>query len=162
MPGLRKIVAEFDQVPDLGTVVGPDSFGMNSKGEVVFTAALLGVNSYPRSGILISLPDSGPKRVAFIGDDAPGGGSFTAFGARQVNSETQVAFFANTTVGTTSGQGIFMASPGTPALQKVVRTGDAWPTGSGFTFAGFNSSLALNDSGQVAFLGTRSAPGRPG
>ena len=61
--GLRKIVAEFDQVPDLGTVVGPESFSMNGKGEVVFTAALLGSNIYPRAGILANLPDSGLRKV---------------------------------------------------------------------------------------------------
>ena len=159
---LRKIVAEFDQVPDLGTVVGPDSFNMNGKGEVVFTAALLGAASYPRNGILASLPDGGLKSVVFTGDGAPGGGSFTAFGAPQINSKTQVAFLADTADGTAPGQGIFMASPEGPPLQKVVRTGDAWPAGAGFTFRSLDSSLAFNDSGQVAFLGTRSNPGRPG
>jgi hypothetical protein len=162
MTGLRKIVAEFDQVPDLGTVAGPDSFAMNSKGEVVFTAALLGAASYPLGGILASLPASGLRSMAFTGD-APGGGTITSFGALQLNNRTQVAFFARTAADVPPRQaGIFIASLAPPSLQKVVRTDDPWPTGTGFTFRRFlDSSLSLNDIGQVAFLGQRSGPGGP-
>ncbi len=159
MSGLRKIVADFDQVPKSGTVVGPDSLSMNGKGEVVFTAALLGSDSYPRAGILASLPDSGMKTAVLTGDAAPGGGTITSFDALQLNNQSQVAFFAGTTVGTTAGQGIFLASLEPPSLQKVVRTGDSGPA---VTFSALDSSLSLNDLGQVAFLGTATNPWRIG
>jgi hypothetical protein len=150
MPEPRKIVAEFDQVADAGTVVDPDGFSMNSKGEVVFTAALLGSDFYPRGGILASLPASGVKRSVLAGDSVPGGGTITSFGAPQFNNQSQVAFFANTTVGRTAGQGIFIASDA-EGIQAVARQGGAWPGGG--TFNSFIGSVVLNDSGQVAFRG---------
>jgi hypothetical protein len=152
--GIRKIVADFDQVPKLGTVVGPESFAMNNKGEVVFTAALLGAGSYPLGGILASFPDGGLKRAVLTGDGVEGEGTITSFGASQLNNQSQVAFFADTTVGTSASQAIFLASLEPPSLQKIARMGDG--------FLNLDSRLALNDGGQVAFMGTNSNINRKG
>jgi hypothetical protein len=158
--GLRKIVAEFDQVPDVGTVVGPDSFSMNGKGEVVFTAALLGSNVYPRAGILANLPDSGLQKAVLAGDGVPGGDTITSFGAPQLNNQSQVAFKAGTTSSQgMTGQGVFIApiTPAAEGIQAVARQGDAMP-GGGPTFGSFGN-VALNDSGQVAFRGNGTSGG---
>jgi len=150
MAGLRKILAEFDQVPDVGAVVSPESFAMNSQGEVEFTAALLAPDSYPRGGILVSRPASGLEKAVVGGDAAPSGGTFASFGPPQFSNQCQVAFQATTT----GGQGgIFIASPGQP-IQEVIRTGAEWPDGGG-SFSGFYNSVAVNESGQVAFRGSR-------
>ncbi len=149
MLGLRKIVAEFDYVPGAGTVASAGGLSMNAKGEVVFVAALLGSDFYPRLGILGSVPATGLEAAILAGRDAPGGGTFTSFGLPQLNNGTQVAFFANTT----AGQGIFIATKDASTL-AVARAGDPWPGGGIFT--GFANSLMLNDSGQVAFRGNKS------
>jgi len=159
MIGLRKIVAEFDEVPDAGTILGPGNFSMNAKGEVVFQAGLLGSDFYPRSGIIGSLPATGLERAILVGDSLPCGGQVASFGAPILNNNTQVAFFASSNISGVAG--IYVASPTPPNLQKVVCTGDAWPTGGG-TFTNLNNAIAFNVAGQVAFQGGRSAPSRQG
>jgi hypothetical protein len=94
--------------------------------------------------------------VVLTGDPAPGGGTFSSFGAPQLNNQTQVAFHAGTMDGATAGSGIFIATKDPPALEAVATTATAWPTGG--TFGSFNTSLALNASGQVAFRATRGGP----
>ena len=159
MSGLRKIVAEFDQVADEGTVVGPGSFSMNGKGEVVFTAALLGSRFYPSTGILANFPGSGLQRVVLTGAGVPGGDTITSFAASQLNNQSQVAFQAGTTSGQgIPGQGVFIAPIATAAegIQAVARQGDDMPGGGAFaTF----SSVVLNDRGQVGFRGTGTSGG---
>ncbi len=149
MIGLRKIVAEFDQVIDAGTVVGPGSFSMNGKGELVFLTTLLGAGVYPCIGMLASLPASGLERVVLLGDGAPGGGTINSLGSPQLNNQSQVALWANTT----AGDGIFLATKDPPSFQAVARAAiTSWPDGGG-TFNSFGSGVLLNDSSQVAFLG---------
>jgi hypothetical protein len=161
--GTRKIVAEFDQVPDAGTVLIPYNISMNGKGDAVFTAGLLGSDQYPRGGILRSRPETGLQKVALTGDELPGGGRIASLGAPQLNNQSQVAFQAFTdTPALPPVAGIFLASPEPPYLQQVVRTGDAWPGGGAFTVGGLNANVSLNDKGQVAFLGTSQPQGRPG
>ncbi len=157
--GVRKIVAEFDPAPELGTVALPYNISMNGKGDVVFTAGILSSDQYPRGGILRSRPDTGLQRVVLTGDELPGGGRAMFFGAPQLNNQTQVAFQTGIDTG---GAGIFVASPEPPYLQQVVRTGDAWPGGDAFTVFGLNGNVSLNDKGQVAFLGTSQPQARPG
>ncbi len=159
-PGLRKIVSEFDQVPGLGTVVGPDNLQMNVKGEVVFTGALLGSNTYPASGILASLPETGVQKVALLGESLPGGDTIASISPPQLNRQSQVAFLAATVVpdqpAQSQGQGVFI-TPITPTdggLLAVARSGDVLPGGSTFVLRPNTfGSIVLNDNGQVAFRG---------
>jgi len=157
--GLRKIVSEFDYVPDLGAVVGLDNLAMNGKGEVIFTAALLGSTVYPTAGILSSLPDSGLQKAVFAGDSVPGGDIIATFGLPQLNNQSQIAFQATTvTPGQgTKGYGIFVApiTPAADGILAVARQGEAMPGGSAFAPSAIAfGSVVLNDSGQVAFRGT--------
>jgi hypothetical protein len=157
MSGLRKIVAEFDEIPDAGTVISPGGFVMNAKGVVLFTGSLLGSNFYPRAGILASLPETGLERTVLAGDSAPGGGNFTSFGSPQINNENQMAFFAQAGTG---GAGIYIASQAA-GVKAVARQNSQWPGGG--QFANFGNTVALNDKGLVAFRGGKAGTGtQPG
>lgn len=88
--------------------------------------------------------------IARLSQSAPNGGNYTAFHwAFPINNSGDVAFAASTS-GTSTG-GIFRGSGATTVT--IARQGDVAPTGDGvFTDLGFRTP-ALNDAGQVAFLG---------
>ena len=81
---------------------------LNSTGQVVFRALVLGLN-----GIYVGSAGGALQRVAQAGGPAPGGGTFsTLSGAAAINSAGQVAFFATTTGGPGQNQGVFVGTPG--------------------------------------------------
>lgn len=163
MGGLRRIVGEFDPAPNGGVIPNLGMFAMNGKGEVVVNTPLLRPSSgvYPDNGILASLPGAGLVEVASSATPVPGlpNKNFTlSFGPPQINNQSQAAFYATTYdfVTSTNGAGIFLVSEA--AYVHVAHTGDTWPGLGGGTIGGFNSSLSLNDSGQVAFQANKSVP----
>ena len=72
-----------------------------------------------------------------------------------INASGQVAFYASLTGGSSS-QGIFVGTPG--AVQALVLQNTAAPGGGTFSTIDSNH-LALNGSGQVAFIGTTTVRG---
>jgi hypothetical protein len=159
--GFRKVVGEFDKLADVGTLINPGNFSINGKGEAVFTTPLLGAATYPASGFLASRPGSGLQRVVLVGDDLPGGGhASTSLGPPQLNNQSQVAIPTGTDIPNVSG--IFLASLDAQEILQVIRAGDAWPGADAVVFGTLNTSIALNDAGQVAFLANSSQPVRPG
>lgn len=87
--------------------------------------------------------------VVVTGDSPPDGdGSFSLFSDPIINDFGQTAFKASLTE-TSNDSGIFR---GGAALAEIARDGHPSPL-RGWTFTSFRSEPALNNSGQVAFVG---------
>lgn len=96
------------------------------------------------------------RAVAFSAASAPGGSTFSAFGAPLLNDLGQTAFF-----GTAGADGIW--SEGTGSLSLVAKTGTSAAGISGAMFSTFSilarPFFVLNDNGNVAFAAVVSGPG---
>jgi hypothetical protein len=88
------------------------------------------------------------KPLAFLGDEAPGGGTFFAvFESNVINNRGDVLFGSNVT--TEDAAGVFLLRKGSH-VSEIARTGESAPGGSVFVF-GFLSPITLNNRGDVAF-----------
>ena len=84
--------------------------------------------------------------VAFLGDPAPGGGTFVNdFEPGGLNSHGDMAFGADVSTG---GEGVFLRHKG--QITDLGRTGGAAPGGGSFEF-GFLGTVGLNDQGDMVF-----------
>jgi hypothetical protein len=157
-----RIVGEGDSAPGIGGAlygVSADFSLINDNEEVAFaTNRVIGAPVYPAGVIFTHKPGVGIQKVAATGDAAPGtgGGTFVSFGSvqtppSQMNSQGQVAFFANITgsAGNASRNGVFIGSVSGGA-QAVARMGDLSPIGGAFVNI-TNTDISLNESGQVTF-----------
>jgi hypothetical protein len=125
---------------------------VNSSGQVAFRAGLTGPGA--ANGIFAGAPGS-VQAVARQLQLAPGGGAFSDFNNPSINSSGEVAFIASLTGGP-STQGIYVGAPG--AIQAAALQGSAAPGGG--TFSSFSSQyVAINSSGQLAFIGTTTVRG---
>ena len=126
----------------------------NNSGQVAFSSDLSGGSS--TRGIFIGNAGS-VQAVALQGTAAPGGGTYTGLnGAPAINNAGQVAFTDR--LGNPDGlqSGVFAGAPG--SVQAIAIVGNATPAGG--TYNGFNPLVAINGSGQVAFLaGVDGLPG---
>jgi hypothetical protein len=135
---------------------------VNNMGDVAFFASLAGTSgsTSDNQGIFIRKGDA-LMTIVRRGQDAPdGNGRFLNLNTPDdvaINEAGQVAFLATltgTASGSTDNTGLFRGDGTT--LTQIVRTGDRAPDGSVIN----NLSLpALNDAGQVAFLGGLVATG---
>jgi hypothetical protein len=93
-----------------------------------------------------SLPSYGFEPLAFLGDAAPGGGTFELdFEPGAINNRGELAFVADTSTG---GEGVFLASKG--RITALARAGQPAPGGGTYT-DGVLSTVSINDQGDVAF-----------
>jgi hypothetical protein len=130
-----------DAVPGGDVITNIAGLSSNDVGTIAFTAQLRG-----GVGILLSHEDRTLIEVVRNGSPMPGGGTFSLTpDPPSVNAAGQVAFAAQA--------GIFLASNG--GIAPVVRVGDPAPGGGQFTAL---RNPSLNDSGQVAFIGSVSSP----
>lgn len=84
--------------------------------------------------------------VAFLGDPAPGGGTFVNdFEPGGLNSDGDMAVGADVSTG---GEGVFLRHKG--QITELGRTGGAAPGGGSFEF-GFLGPVGLNDQGDMVF-----------
>jgi hypothetical protein len=94
------------------------------------------------------------RRVAFEGESAPGGGTFSAFSAAILNGVSEAALMA----WTQQGRGIYLEVDG--SLELVAREGDPAPGfGTGITFRELWTGPIVNLYGEVAFSATLEGPG---
>ena len=146
-----------------GTFSAPFSTpAMNNLGDVAFFAALTGTSggTSDNQGIFIRKGDA-LTTIVRRGQAAPNGnGRFLDLSAIDdvaVNEAGQAAFVATLTAtsgGASDNTGLFRGDGTT--LTQIVRTGDLAPDGSRINSIG---KPALNDAGQVAFLGGLVATG---
>jgi hypothetical protein len=126
---------------------------VNAAGQVAFISDRNGNSS---SAIFAGTPGTTLTSVALQGNAAPAGGNYNNFANLELNAAGQVALVANLTGGS-STQGVFVGTPGQP-LQTIALNGSAAPSSSGATYNGMGY-LALNASGQVAFISNLSGAG---
>jgi len=117
---------------------------LNDSGEVAFLA---GVRRGRDTLEAIYLHRAGKlRKIAAAGDPAPGGGSFSAFGAPALNNKREVAFAAVIDGGSVTG-GIFVAS----AAETRMLVGAGTPEPYGGIFAQFSDRVSINSGGSVLF-----------
>jgi hypothetical protein len=93
--------------------------------------------------------------LAFLGDPAPGGGTFFGvFESNVINNRGDVLFGSNLPQDTPGEEflpaAVFLLRRGVPS--EIARTGDDAPGGGTFVRPGFLSPITLNDRGDVAFV----------
>jgi hypothetical protein len=127
---------------------------ITSNGTVVFAANRVGTNV---PSILRWAQAEGLRQIVSPGDTVSGSTAVIRAISLQgiaVNNSGQVAFRARTTTGTSDPLGVFIDSAGSSPV-KIVAPGDN--LGAFGTFG--NANLPdLNDSGEVAFMGTSTTP----
>jgi hypothetical protein len=94
------------------------------------------------------------KALAFLGDPAPGGGTFlSTFESNVINNRGEVLFGSNVPPEVAPDEfapaGVFLLRKG--ATTQLARTGEAAPGGGVFVRPGFLSPLTLNDKGDAGF-----------
>ncbi len=92
--------------------------------------------------------------LAFLGDPAPGGGTFlSTFESNVINNRGEVLFGSNVPPEVTPDEfgpaGVFLLRKG--VTSQLARTGEPAPGGGDFAPPGFLSPITLNDRGDVAF-----------
>ena len=119
---------------------------LNDAGQVAFRGFL--DNTSDTEGIFRG-DGAALVQVARMGEDAPGGGTFTTFLAPSLNDVGQVAFTGGvTTDGTNDLGGVFRGDGAT--LVQIAREGQDAPDDNG-TFSVSFRVPTINDAGQVVF-----------
>jgi hypothetical protein len=151
---VTQIAREGQAAPDgNGTFASFGDPALGASGEAAFVARHTGTSGGSSDDRGIFRGTGGAvTQIAREGQAAPdGNGTFsTIFFDPALNASGEAAFYASLT-GATPGTdtGIFGGTGG--AVTQIARAGQAAPDGNG-TFSGFNNDLALNDSGQAAFV----------
>jgi len=113
---------------------------------VLVTAMAFAMPLTPPLAISASDPGFNFEALAFLGDLAPGGGTFVNdFEPGGLNSHGDIAFGADVSTG---GEGVFLRHKG--QITELGRTGGAAPGGGFFEF-GFLGPVGLNDQGDMVF-----------
>ena len=167
--GVTSVALRGDQVSnaDAGVVINSftDSVVLNNDGEIVFRGTVSGPELEQPALSILSVRSDGLEQIAVEGAQAPGveqGVVFDLTGFNpsatppevSFNDSGQTAFgaaLAGVNVNPTNSFAIFSDAGGD--LQLVARNGDQVAGAEdGLRFAGFNSSLEINELGQTAFF----------
>jgi hypothetical protein len=125
---------------------------MNDRGDLAFGAR---ISAGGRTDFYLS-SEGILSRILSTGDPAPEGGIFSSFDSIPAfNNNGEIAFVGSVFPSYRSGLYV-----GSGAFRRLVSSGDPAPGGG--TFTSFVSSVSLNDSGQLLFSASVSAPGRSG
>src|SRR5229473_105035 len=143
---LRKLVAGGDPAPRGGSF---DRFGLpviNNKGVVAFVAHL---GSGTSSEAVLVANASGMTQLAIVGESAPGGGRFAAFGPwPNFGPSASVAFVAAIDDGPGT-LGIYVGTRG--ALRRVTMVGDRLANGGAVPAFALNSVTSVGSRGGLTF-----------
>lgn len=152
--GLRQVVGAGDAAPGGGVFARiSEHVGLDDAGRVAF-GAFLGQGGGPggrRGGVFLSA-DSVIAPVALLGDAAPGGGTFAAFGdAPSLASDGGLAFIAaiDGSPGTT---GVYASGP--EGLLRMAGPGDMTADGQAIGDFPLNASVAAGPRGGLTFQST--------
>lgn len=153
------VLREDDPAPSGGTFQFINTESFNEAGQSAFIASVRPPNSFDRFGIFRAEASGQVTQIALEDRTQPGvSGTFERFGGESLNASGQVAFTADTSV----GSGVFVSNTGS-RLTRIARGGQAAPDADGGTngrFADFASNATgldsfgapgLNDAGQLAF-----------
>jgi hypothetical protein len=151
---IRMLVGAGDETPDGGIFAKfSERVALNEAGTVAFNAMLKGA---PTSGAIFVIDDR-VRRIAGLGDAAPGGGVFSHFGLWPSLSAAGAVVFAASVDGGASPVGVFVA--GRDTTSKVAAVGDALPGGGTLVSFGLYPFAATSSPGAIAFATTPDAVG---
>jgi hypothetical protein len=151
---IRMLVGAGEETPDGGIFAKfSERVAVNDTGVVAFNAILKGA---PISGAIYVIDDR-TRRVAGLGDAAPGGGVFSHFGLWPSLSATGAVVFAASVDGGTAPVGVFVADRG--AIAKIAAVGDALPGGGTLVSFGLYPFAATSNPGAITFAAAPDAVG---
>jgi hypothetical protein len=131
-----------------------ERFSLNDAGLAVFNAQLKGA---PSSGGLFLVGRGAPRKLALIGDAAPGGGFFSHFGLWPSVNDAGVVVFASSVDGGSHPIAVFLAKA--DGMNRVAGAGDALPGGGRLLSFGLYPLAAITPKGGVAFATAVTATG---
>ncbi|HKA91124.1 MAG TPA: choice-of-anchor tandem repeat NxxGxxAF-containing protein [Haliangiales bacterium] len=151
---IRMLVGAGEDTPDGGIFAKfSERVAVNDAGLVAFNAILKGA---PIPGAIYVVDDR-VRRIAGLGDAAPGGGVFSHFGLWPSLSAAGAVVFAASVDGGASPVAVFVAGRG--ATARVSAVGDALPGGGTLVSFGLYPFAAASAAGAVTFAAAPDAVG---
>jgi len=152
---IRMLVGAGEETPDGGIFAKlSERVAVNDAGTVAFNAILKGA---PMPGAIYVVDDR-VRRIAGLGDAAPGGGVFSHFGLWPSLSASGAVVFAASIDGGTAPVAVFMVGRG-GAIAKVAAVGDALPGGGTLVSFGLYPFAATSNPGAITFATAPDAVG---
>jgi hypothetical protein len=152
---LRMVVGAGDDSPGGGIFFKfAERISLNDGGLIAFNALLKGASG---PGGLFLVDRGAPRKLAVIGDPAPGSGTFSHFGLWPSLNDAGMVVFASSVDGGTHPIAIFLAKP--DGLARVVGSGDGLPGGGRLLSFGLYPLAALTPKGGVSFATAVTATG---
>jgi len=131
---------------------------INDAGVVAFRATVTGQDGHKQEGVYVA-GAFGVRPVALVGAAPTGGGDpFFKFRDPSITNTPVVGFNASLGTSAVAANGLFVADLN--RASRIAVEGQA--LGDGVTLSGVTGAPAVDDAGNVAFLGRRSAPPNPG
>lgn len=151
---IRMLIGAGDETPDGGIFAKfSERVAVNDAGTVAFNAILKGA---PISGAIYVIEDR-VRRIAGLGDAAPGGGVFSHFGLWPSLSATGAVVFAASVDGGTAPVAVFVAGRG--PTSRLAAVGDALPGGGTLVSFGLYPFAATSKAGAITFATAPDAVG---
>jgi hypothetical protein len=152
---IRMLVGAGDETP-IGGIFAKFSerVALNGAGAVAFTAAL---KEAPMAQAVFVIEGGRPRKVAALGDGAPGGGVFSHFGLWPVLSASGAVGFAASVDRGAAEVAAFVSDATGPV--RIGAVGDALPGGGTLSSFGLYPVLALSPSGGATFATAPTATG---
>jgi hypothetical protein len=153
--GITMLVGAGEDTPDGGIFAKfSERVAVNDAGAVAFNAILKGA---PISGAIYVVVDDRARRVAGLGDAAPGGGVFSHFGLWPALTASGAVVFAASVDGGPAPVAVFVAGRG--ATSKVASVGDALPGGGTLVSFGLYPYASTSSAGAITFATAPDATG---
>jgi hypothetical protein len=152
--GIKMLVGAGEETPDGGIFAKiSERVALNDNGTVAFNAILKGA---PTSGAIYVIDDR-VRRIAALGDAAPGGGVYSHFGLWPALSASGAVVFAASVDGGPAPVAVFAAGRG--ATSRIASVGDALPGGGALVSFGLYPYATASSSGAITFATAPDAVG---
>src|SRR5213594_3986442 len=152
-PTIRMLAGAGSDTPIGGIFVKfSERVGLNDTNAVAFTAVLK--NAEAEQAIFV-VDDDRPRKVAALGESAPGGGRFAHFSLWPALAADGSVAFAAAVDGSAVQVAAFLVSP--RGARRVVALGDALPSDRRLASFGLYPILSLSPTGGLTFATTTAA-----
>jgi hypothetical protein len=151
---IKMLVGAGEDTPDGGIFAKiSERVAVNEAGTVAFNAIL---KAAPLSGAIYVIDDR-VRKVAGLGEPAPGGGVFSHFGLWPSVSASGAVVFAASVDGGPAPVAVFLAGRG--AISRVASVGDTLPGGGTLVSFGLYPVASTSSSGSITFATAPDAVG---